>query len=306
MHTWGRSVFKGLFNMAGKEFKTIDEQINILEVRGLNFPDKSVARSFLYRNNYYRISGYSLTLRNHDVFAAGVTFQNIIDIYEFDRSLRQILLKYIELIEVSFKSIYSYEFTRVCGPTGYLDINNFTDTKTYNEIMVKAEEQKRTRLPHEAYLKHYITELHEDIPLWAFVDLLTISNISRLYKISRADVKKTIAQKFGLDKKGDEILGRFMHHMTIIRNLCAHGSRLFNRLFEQKPWLNKGERALLIMLPDGTIDNAHLYGFILIMRRLLTSSEFAEMKKEILDLTQKYSFVNMRYYGFRADWKIKL
>lgn len=58
MHTWGRSVFKGLFNMAGKEFKTIDEQINILEVRGLNFPDKSVARSFcniLFKTSYYNI-----------------------------------------------------------------------------------------------------------------------------------------------------------------------------------------------------------------------------------------------------------
>ena len=62
--------------------------------------------------------------------------------------------------------------------------------------------------------------------------------------------------------------------MTIIRNLCAHGSRLFNRLFEQKPSLNKKEQTLLIVNSDGTKDNAHLYGFILVMRRLLTADEF--------------------------------
>ena len=94
--------------------------------------------------------------------------------------------------------------------------------------------------------------------------------------------------------------------MTIIRNLCAHGSRLYNRLFEQKPWLNKRERALLIKLPDGTVDNAHLYGFILIMRRLLKKEDFTEMKTEILALSQKYPFVNLRYYGFRGDWKTVL
>ena len=64
--------------MADKEFKTIEEQIAILKSRGLQIPDKEVAADFLYRNNYYRVSGYSLTLRNHDVFAPSATFQNII------------------------------------------------------------------------------------------------------------------------------------------------------------------------------------------------------------------------------------
>lgn len=57
---------------------------------------------------------------------------------------------------------------------------------------------------------------------------------------------------------------------------------------------------------DGTIDNAHLYGFVLIMRRLLQAEAFAVMKKEILRLTKKYPFVAMRYYGFRDDWQEKL
>ena len=169
--------------------------------------------------------------------------------------------------------------------------------------MQKAEIQKNSRLPHEAYLKHFVHELQQDIPLWAFVDLLTISNISFLYKISEQPIKLAVAKALGLKARGDEVLERFMHHMTIIRNLCAHGSRLYNRLFEQKPWLRKQEKALLISLPDGTVDNAHLYGFILIMRRLLKPEEFLEMKGEIAELSQKYTFVNLRYYGFRENWK---
>lgn len=154
--------------MSDKEFKTIDEQIAILETRGLQIPDKAVARDFLHRNNYYRVSGYSLTLRSHDVFASSATFQNIIDIYEFDHHLRHILLKYIELIEVAVKSVYSYEFTKVYGATGHLDPANFTNPTVHSDIMQKAETQITSRLPHEAYLKHFINELHQDIPLWAF------------------------------------------------------------------------------------------------------------------------------------------
>ncbi len=288
--------------MADKGFKTLDEQLAILESRGLTISDKENARSFLQRNNYYRISGYSLTLRTHDVFSKNATFQNIIDIYEFDREFRHILLKYIEIIEVTVKSVYSYEFAKVYGATGYLNSANFTDTKTHTDLMKKAEAQKNSRLPHEAYLKHFVNELHQDIPLWAFVDLLTIADISFLYKISPSDIKQTVARCLGLNG-GERVLERFMHHMTILRNLCAHGSRLYNRIFEQKPWLNKKELTMLRKEADGTVDNAHLYGFLLIMKRLLKPEEFSEMKEDILRLTRKYPFVGMRYYGFREDWK---
>lgn len=302
MHTWGRSVFSQRL-MGSKEFKTIAEQIKILKERGLDIPDEKTASDFLLRNNYYRISGYSLTLRSHDVFDRGTTFKNIVDIYDFDHVLRHILLRYIELIEVTFKSVYSYEFTKCYGGTGYLNPEHFSDSKKYFEIIEKAEKQKKARLPHEAYLKHFIEDLHqEQIPLWVYVDLLTISDISFLYSISELKIQTAVADSFGLYKKGSELLKSFMHSLTIIRNLCAHGSRLFNRLFEQKPWLNKKELSLL-RIKDGIVDNAHLFGFILIMKRLLKPEEFDSMKNEITNLSEKLSFVSLRYYGFCDNWQ---
>lgn len=289
--------------MAEKGFKTIREQMVILKGRGLIIDDEKSAESFLLRNNYYRISGFSLTLRSNDVFHPGTTFQNIQDIYEFDHELRHILLRFIEVIEVTVKSVYAYEFTKRFGATGYLDSANFVDCNRHGEIMDKANKQKESRRPHEAYLKHYIEDLKQDIPLWAFVDLLTISDISFLYKISDSDVKNSVANGMGLIVNGAALLERFMHSITIIRNLCAHGSRLFNRLFEQKPSLKKDEQRLLMKKADGSIDNAHLFGFILIMRRLLKEEEFNELKQEIIKLGEKYPFVGMRYYGFPSGWE---
>ncbi len=224
--------------MPNKDFKFIDEQLGILRSRGLTINDDEKAREFLLHNNYYRISGYSLTLRKNDVFSKSATFQNIIDIYNFDHELRHIILQYIEIIEVQMKSVYAYEFTKVHGPLGYLMPSFFTNPDKHKEIIDKAEQQKRQRLPHEAYLKHFINDLHQDIPLWAYVDLFTISDISFLYSISEQKIKDVIAHTFGLSmSRGSNILGSYMHSMTIIRNLCAHGSRIYNRLFEQKPSL---------------------------------------------------------------------
>lgn len=292
--------------MADKEFKTIDEQISLLEGRGLSIPDHEQAKDFLLRNNYYRVSGYSLTLRSHDVFNPAAAFQNIVDIYNFDHELRHILLQYLESIEVAVKAVYSYEFTKRHGASGYLDASHFSDAAKHQEIMDKAEKQKTSRLPHEAYLKHFVEDLNQDIPLWAYVDLLTISDISFLYSISETDVQDAVALSFGLTTHGAKILGKSMHSLTIIRNLCAHGSRLYNRVFEQKPWLSKKEKKILRLNDDGSVDNAHLFGFILLMRCLMKADEFASMKAEIAALTQNYPFVSMRYYGFPDEWETLL
>lgn len=293
--------------MADKDFKTVEQQLEILRSRGLSITDDAKARDFLLHNNYYRVSGYSLTLRKNDVFSKSATFQNIIDIYQFDHELRHIILEYMEIIEVRMKSVYAYEFTKAHGPFGYLNDTHFTNKAKHKEIIDKANQQMTQRLPHEAYLKHFVNDLGQSIPLWAYVDLLTISDISFLYSISEQEIKKEVANAFGLTmSKGSGILGQHMHSMTIIRNLCAHGSRIYNRLFEQKPSLNAKEKALLIVDKNNNIDNAHFYGFVLVMKRLLPADTFNEMKNSIISLTQKYPYVRMDYYGFRSDWKEKL
>ena len=157
------------------------------------------------------------------------------------------------------------------------------------------------RKNHESYLRHYIDELNQDLTLWVFVDLLSFSNISILFSITDSSIKKTVANSMNIKVKGDELLSKFLHSLTIIRNLCAHGSRLYNRLFQQKPFLNKNERELLLKR-DNDYDNDHLFGFILIMKRLLNVDEFEQMKFSIKYLCDKYPFVDMKYYGFSKDW----
>lgn len=289
--------------LMAKAFLTIDSQMDLLTSRGLLIEDREEARAFLLQNNYYRISGYSLTLRKNDVFYPGTSMRNIMDIYFYDWELRNLLLYYIEIIEVKLKSIYAYHFAEKFGPVAYRSEALFLDRKRHASIMAKMDAQKEKRLEHEAYLKHFINDLHEEVPIWAAVDLFTIADISMLYSISEEDLKDRVLRDYQLGPYVKTyVLEKIMHSMTIIRNLCAHGSRLFNRLFEQRPTLNSKERATLRIKPDGTPDNEHLFGFLLIMKRLIPD-RIESFKGELKNLCERYPFVDLKHYGFPENWE---
>ena len=151
-----------------------------------------MAEEFLLHNNYYRISGYTLTLRKNDVFYDGISIQDVIQIYNFDHELRAILLEHLETIEVNIKSVYAYHFSEKYGGIGYRNSINFTDNEEYLKIMGRADSQKEKNLSDEAYIQHYVNDLQEEMPLWVWIDLLTFSDISKLYKITKPEVQLKI------------------------------------------------------------------------------------------------------------------
>jgi abortive infection bacteriophage resistance protein len=59
--------------MENKPFKSINEQIDLLKERGLIIEDIPYAYRILSHVNYYRLSGYTLTLRRNDEFHKNIT-----------------------------------------------------------------------------------------------------------------------------------------------------------------------------------------------------------------------------------------
>lgn len=148
--------------MAEKEFKTIDEQIEILKGRGLSIEDEIVARDFLLRNNYYRISGYSLTLRSNDVFHPGTSFRNIQDIYEFDHVREGYVVpdKVIAYLKTTKPylvrlGMYKHPFKEdvtLLGPYWYQDGTYSWDRDTWKYVV-----KYRLELPQE-FIDHVMSE----------------------------------------------------------------------------------------------------------------------------------------------------
>ena len=101
-----------------KEFKTIDEQIEILKDKGLSFNDEALAKKILLRENYFFISGYrdAFYKSNKDkAFINGATFEELYALFMFDRNIRNILFKNLLIVENNLKSIFSYQLSRKYG-----------------------------------------------------------------------------------------------------------------------------------------------------------------------------------------------
>ena len=82
----------------------------------------------LERENYYNIiNGYkelflasTATATTDEVYKPGTTFDEVYALYNFDRELRNIYLKYLLKLENAFKTVISHEFSAKYGHDNYL------------------------------------------------------------------------------------------------------------------------------------------------------------------------------------------
>ena len=96
---------------------TYDKQIELLESRGLQITDKARAKRHLSNVSYYRLSAYMLPFKEmdengvvKDKFLPNTTWDNVYDLYKFDRKLRLLVFDAIERIEIALRTQIIYQF----------------------------------------------------------------------------------------------------------------------------------------------------------------------------------------------------
>ena len=117
-----------------KEFKTLDEQINIFKAKGLKVDNPEYAKDVLFRENYFFLNGYRHLFMKSNVdrrYIDGSTFEELYSMFLFDRTVRNILFKNILIIENNIKAIISYQLSSKYGyrEKEYLVPKNFTANK---------------------------------------------------------------------------------------------------------------------------------------------------------------------------------
>ncbi len=146
------------------------DQLALLENRGLVITDKNKALAYLQEISYYRLSAYFLPYQQtKDVFNAGTTFKQIIDTYTFDRELRLLVFDCIERIEVAIRTQMIYNMSLEYQDSHWQDNRNLFINPYYNKvrhlvdpfadfqaIILKA---KTARTP-EVFIKHYVDNYH--------------------------------------------------------------------------------------------------------------------------------------------------
>lgn len=213
---------------------SFDDQLDLLARRGMAIPDRKRARHYLAHINYYRLRGYWLPLEESGDngvhrFIAGTSFDDALSLYVFDRQLRLLLLDAIERVEVSLRTCWAHALAMRYGAHAHLRQDIFGSPEKYQRCLEGLKEE--IERSHETFIEHYRTTYTDPSlpPMWAVCEVMSLGQLSKWFdNLKRHADRKEIASGFGLD---ETVLRSFMHHLTHVRNLCAHHSRVWNRRF---------------------------------------------------------------------------
>jgi abortive infection bacteriophage resistance protein len=280
----------------------IPAQIGLLKSRGMTFADEDRASRVLSHVNYYRLRAYWLpfektgqtqAVQSNHSFQEGTEFDEVYSLYVFDRRLRVLLLEAIERVEIALRTHWAQVLAEKYGSHAYLNVDVFYKRNVHtNCISSLDEELQRSK---ETFVKHYQSKYTQPSrpPIWAIAELLTLGGLSKwIENINARQDRQAIAARFQLD---EVVVRAFAHHLTHIRNICAHHGRVWNRKFTLIMTIPKKPKNLHEQFNRDEIEERKIYNTLIMLswciRAINPQTTWPVRVKELL-LTRS-----------EADWK---
>ncbi len=304
--------------MARKTFKNLEEQLNIMENKGLVIGNREFAKEVLLRENYFFINGYRhpfMKFKDVKKYIKGTTFEEQYSLFLFDRRLRNILFKNILIVENNLKSIISYQLSKKYGykEKEYLNASNFNNTyenkRQINDLIGKMKRQIKNNAMQHSATKHYVDN-YGYIPLWVLVKVLSFGIVVELFSVLKKEDQYDIIELYGLDLNSFQV---YLSMLSNYRNLCAHEDIVYENKTQKYINDTKYHRKLKIPM----MDNEYIYGkndlfaLFIIFKCVLKECEFQDLALEIEDNINNLDY-NLKTIpvskildrmGFPGNWK---
>lgn len=283
--------------MSNKEFKNLNQQIEILRSKGLIINNEEYAKEVLLRENYFFLNGYRHLFMKSDTnrqYIDGTTFEEVYSLFLFDRSFRNVIFKNILIIENNVKSILSYTMSLKYGyrEKDYLHPKNFTQNhekiRQVNDIIHKMKRQIKTNATQHSATMHYVNN-YGYIPLWVLVKVLSFGLVGELFTILKKEDQLSIAEIYNIDP---ETMSNYLVMLSNYRNLCAHEDIVFENRTQRQIDDTKYHRILKIDITNDeyVYGKNDIFALIIIIKQMLKDDEVRDLILEIKKL-----FDNLEY-----------
>lgn len=234
-----------------KKFSTIDEQIKLLNSRGVE-TDSDTANTLICEGYYSVVNGYKDPFLDEeaskeaedDRYVSGTRFSDLYSLFLFDRDLREKAFHYLLRVEAIVRTVCVYTFVEYHqGDGDYLRQDCFATEEEYKRFGLRNYIDNLHKLHnalHEAIdkpkndaVEHY-RKNHGSVPLWVLMNTLTFGNVQHFFNLMKpaeqeivceriATLPNKINQGFITPKK----MRRALDVLVKFRNKCAHDERLY-------------------------------------------------------------------------------
>jgi len=306
----------GYFFMASKKYTkpalTIPQQIEFLISQGLRIDDRDLAAQALSAISYYRLSSYLLPFKLHHQnssprqFKANATFDQIWQLYQFDRELRLLVISAIEKIEIAFRAALTNVTSNRFHPFWYVERQYFKTNKTkankkrdffddYYKTVKGISSSKQ-----EVFIQHYHQKYDdpEFPPIWMMIEALSFGTCSKMFdNIQSKEVRNEIASFLG---QHTTIIESWIRSLAYTRNLCAHHSRLWNRWFVIPPMIPK--QAPIEFDANGNY-RFRLIAFVIdqLLEKIAPESNWKNNLFDLFHRNEHFSGIEM---GYASNWRL--
>lgn len=286
---------------------SIDEQIDLLRRRGLRLDDPDAARHTLAHISYYRLRAYWQPLEaaqiDHSdrIFRPGARFEDVVAHYVFDQRLKLLLMDAIERVEIALRARWGHQLAMRYGSHAYLDGDMFSCQARHAKcVRLLREEVARS---HEPFVRDYAQTFSDpDLPpIWIISEVLTFGQLSQwVDNLRHRSDRQAIARAFGFD---EVVLCAFVHHLAMVRNVCAHHGRVWNRRFTIR--MKLPARPSVIADWFNAEQDSRIYNTLLmlglILERICPESKWTHRLLGLVDSSPTAMQVDM---GFPQRWRV--
>lgn len=270
----------------GNVATTFNQQIALLESRGMVFDFKpNKVKEILLDIGYYRLGFYwhpFVIDENHNLIK-GTKFSDAVNLYYLDVDLRNVLTKYLNRIEINFRTNVVYYVSNKFRTNPFW----FIDPKIINQIFINNigkyynEEFKLSNKPIKKHHQKYLNDKYA--PAWKTLEFFSFGVILKIFKnLNDEEIKSRISNMYGINN-----LSKFtslMDTLIFLRNTCAHCGVLFDLK------LPKG----ISKIPDLDFNNNDRMSLdssikvVLYILGKISEGRKQEMKQDINTIFEKY------------------
>lgn len=288
--------------------------------RGMTILDEQRALRYLRHIGYYRLSAYvrSFEGSDRDVLRPGVSFDDVLSLYVFDRKLRLHVLDAIERVEVALRAALNDRMSLLAGPHWYEQPEHFSRRDTQSRLLREVDEmlkQQRIRRPErglsgdrfESALDHYVAHYDEPErpPTWIVFEEVSLGTTRAVFEsLSDSEVQSAIAQSLGTHVP---VLNSWLKSYQRVRNICAHHGRLWNRGLGVYPKMPRSSSIRWLEDPSDFIKypwrRQRLYPVLVSLQTILhTISPRSTWGARLHELLEAYPDVPLRALGIPEAW----